>query len=370
MHIKKLELKNFRNYKDLSVDFDDKVNIVVGKNAQGKTNLIEAVCLSSIGRSFRTSHDADMIMFGEDRASVKVEASKEYIDTKVEISINRQSKKQIKKDGSRIGKTSQLLNNIIIVVFSPEDLRIVKDEPEKRRRFIDSQLAQIKPAYYSCLENYKKTLLQRNAYLKEEKPDPSILDIWDMQLVKYGAELMQLRKEFIDKIDRFSGEIHKKITDGKERLIIKYDPNIDYISGKKEQEAMIEDVLFSSRENDIRQRTTTRGPHKDDMQFYVNEINARKFASQGQQRTCALSLKLAELDLIKEETGEDGILLLDDVMSELDAERREYLVRALSNNQIFITTTDLDASIFNAYSDAKVIEIEGGALKGGQNKAF
>lgn len=362
MQIKNIEIKNFRNYKDLVVDFNDKVNIIMGKNAQGKTNLIEAVYLTSIGRSFRTSHDNELIKFDENEAYVKALAEKELIDTKVEISINRQSKKFIKKDGKRINKTSQLLKNIIIVIFSPEDLRIVKDEPEKRRKFIDSQLAQIKPAYYNCLESYKKILSQRNVYLKEDKIESSILDVWDIQLIKYGAKLMQLRKEFIDKISEYSSKIHSKISNGTEELVIKYDPNIDYVREIRKQEEIIENVLVASRENDLRQRTTSKGPHKDDIQFYINGVNARKFASQGQQRTCALSLKLAELDFIKEETGENGILLLDDVMSELDSMRREYLIRALRNNQIFITTTDIDEGMAAAYDKAKIIQIENGKI--------
>jgi len=363
MYIKKIELKNFRNYEDFSMDFDKKVNLIVGENAQGKTNLIEAIYLSSIGRSFRTNRDSDMIKFDDDRAYVKVYAQKEVIDTKVEITINGKSKKSIKKDGSLVRKTSELIDNIIIVIFSPEDLKIVKDEPEKRRKFIDRELAQIKPAYYECLSNYKKILLQRNTYLKEDYVDNKVLSVWDSQLVRYGSDLMKMRKKFIDDINVFSGNIHSSITNGKEKLTLKYVPNIDYVESSEEQRRIFEESLQKSYDNDIKLRTTTKGPHKDDMSFFVNGINARNFGSQGQQRTCALSLKLAELDFIKEETGETGILLLDDVMSELDKERRKYLVDALHNNQIFITATDIDKELTDSYPEAKIINIEKGKIK-------
>ena len=365
MYINKLELKNFRNYEDLSTDFDEKVNLIVGKNAQGKTNLIEAIYLTSIGRSFRTSHDNELIKFGCDAASVNISAEKQFTDTRVEILINNDSKKSIKKDGKHISRVSQLLDNIIIVIFSPEDLKIVKDEPEKRRKFIDRELAQIKPAYYTCLSSYKKALLQRNTYLKEDFVDDSIMAIWDTQLIKYGSKLIRMRKDFIDQIDFYSGRIHRNITNGKEELTIKYDPNIAYTDDAADQEDAMVQALHKAYRNDIRLRTTTKGPHKDDMLFFVDGVNARNFGSQGQQRTCALSLKLAELDFIKEETGENGILLLDDVMSELDEERREYLVRALSSNQLFITATDIDKGLIESYPDAKILDIKSGKI---QNK--
>ncbi len=360
MFIKNIELKNFRNYEDFSIDFDKKVNLIVGKNAQGKTNLIEAIYISSIGRSFRTSHDSELIRFGEKSAFIRVNAEKEVTDTRVEISISSNAKKFIKKDGTSIRKTSQLLDNIIIVIFSPEDLKIVKDEPEKRRKFIDRELAQIKPAYYDCLSNYKKTLLQRNTYLKEDNIRSSILEIWDEQLIKYGSRLIKMRKEFIDQINIFSGRIHDSITNGREKLRVEYDPNIIFFDDIDKQNEVFAEALEKSHDTDLRMRTTTKGPHKDDMQFFVNDVNARSYGSQGQQRTCALSLKLAELDFIREETGESGILLLDDVMSELDEERREYLIRALRGNQLFITATDVDESLTGSYPEAKIIKIENG----------
>ena len=360
MYIKELKLKNFRNYRDLTIGFDRRVNLITGRNAQGKTNLIEALYMSSMGRSFRTGHDNEMILFGEDSAYIKVSAEKEYTSTKVEILLSENSKKAIKKDGNTVRRTADLLDNIIIVIFSPDDLRIVKDEPEKRRRFMDRELSQIKPAYFDIYMKYRRALTERNTYLKEDDIKESMLDIWDDGLIRYGALLMKYRNEFIKDMSDISGNIHSSVTNGKESLTLKYVPNVQIAGDIKTQEEFIERELAASRERDIRMGTTSKGPHKDDFSFDIDGINVRSFGSQGQQRTSALSLKLAELELIRRDTGENAVLLLDDVMSELDPERREYLIRSLSDNQIFITTTDIDDSLMRAYPDAKIIKIEDG----------
>ena len=363
MYIKDIELTNFRNYEHLHVDFNKNVNLILGNNAQGKTNLLEGIYLTSIGRSFRTSKDSDLVKFDELLAKVKTDAVKEVYDTSVEIIIQKDAKKAIKKDGVNVKRTSELLENILIVIFSPEDLKIVKDEPEKRRKFIDRELCQIKPLYYESLSNYKKTLLQRNMYLKEDRIDQSILDLWDVQLAKYGSKIINMREKFVKKISDFSGKIHGSITNGKESLFLAYNPNIQFLEDNEDMEGLFYDELKKSFQNDMRQRTTTKGPHKDDISFYVNGINMRNFGSQGQQRTCALSLKLAELNLIKEETGEDAILLLDDVMSELDIERQEYLIKTLKDNQLFITTTDIDQKLIDSFPEAKIIYVDQGKIR-------
>ncbi|MGF6376393.1 DNA replication and repair protein RecF [Clostridiales Family XIII bacterium PM5-7] len=363
MFIKRIEIKNFRNYKFLKREFHQNVNLILGNNAQGKTNLIESIYISSVGKSFRTNKDSEMVKFDKDSASIKIEAEKAYLDTSVEIIINKDAKKSIKKDGTNIKKTADLLENILIVIFSPEDLKIVKDEPEKRRKFIDRELCQIKPLYYDSLTNYKKILMQRNAYLKEEQIEHSILDLWDVQLAKYGGRIISIRKNFIEKISAFSGKIHQNITNGKESFLLEYNPNIDYVENINEQEEYVYDELKRAFRNDLRQRTTTKGPHKDDISFFVNGVNMRSYGSQGQQRTCALSLKLAELNLIKEETGEDAILLLDDVMSELDLERQEFLIKTLKDNQLFITTTDIDDNLIQSFPEAKIIYVKQGKIE-------
>lgn len=362
MYIKNIELKNFRNYEELRLDFDENVNLILGRNAQGKTNLLEAVYVSSIGRSFRTNRDSDMIKFGCDYAKVFLETVKADDEGSVEIIFNKDKNKFAKIDGVKIKKTSELLKNVYIVIFSPEDLKIVKDEPEKRRKFIDRELCQIKPAYYDSLANYKKILMQRNAYLKETEIDTGILDIWDMQLARYGASIICLRDEFVRKISDVGCKIHSGITNGKENLRISYAPNIKFCKDKKEQEELFYDLLKKSFDNDLHQRTTTKGPHKDDIEFFIDEVNVRSFGSQGQQRTAALSLKLAEINIIREESGENPVLLLDDVMSELDMERQEFLVKSFSDVQLFITTTEIPDILREKFPKCRTYEVEKGRI--------
>lgn len=359
MYIKELELKNFRNYEDLNIKFDENINFIIGNNAQGKTNLIESIFICSIGKSFRTSKDSDMIGFEKDFAKIKLTAQKQLFPTDVEVNIRKDHGKSIKIDGISISKTSELLDNLYIVIFSPEDLKIVKDEPEKRRRFIDRELCVLKPSYFDSITNYKKIILQRNNYLKEKNIDSTVLDIWDIQLAKYGAKIISMRSEFIEKLNKISSCIHSNITNKKENLKIEYEPNV---KTKNNIENALYNTIKKSQENDLRLRTTTRGPHRDDISFFIDSINVRNFGSQGQQRTAALSLKLAELNLIKEETGEDAILLLDDVMSELDAERQEFLIKTLSDIQLFITTTEITDSLKNTLSDGKVFTVENGKI--------
>ena len=363
MYITDIELHNFRNYKELKLEFHPNVNLILGNNAQGKTNLLESVFVTSMGKSFRTSKDSDMILFGEEFGRVKVNAQKDGYDTSVELIYSKDSKKSAKVDGVKIKKSSQLLENIYIVIFSPEDLRIVKDEPEKRRKFVDRELCQLRPKYYEDLSNYKKVLLQRNAYLKENNVDPSILDLWDMQLARYGASIMMMRDDFVRKLNKISCGIHGAITNGKETLTVKYAPNVPLAESRSELEAQYYDVLRRSFENDLRQRTTTKGPHKDDLEFFIDEISVRNFGSQGQQRTSALSVKLAELSLIKEETGEEAILLLDDVMSELDLQRQEFLVKSLAEIQMFITTTEIPDKLKETLPEGKTFYVTAGSVE-------
>ena len=359
MYIKKIELNNFRNYEELSLEFDKNVNFILGDNAQGKTNLLEAIFMSSIAKSFRTSKDSDMIGFDKDFCRIKVYAERNVSPIDVEISIKRDFGKFIKVNGVNVNRTSELLKNIYIVVFSPEDLKIVKDEPEKRRKFIDRELSLIKPLYYDSLSNYKKILTQRNIYLKEKEIEPSMLDIWDVQLSSYGAKIISMRRKFIKKLNDISRNIHKNITGGKENITVNYDPNVD-------EEENVEEKLYEkikdSLENDLRMRTTTRGPHRDDIQFFIDGINVRNYGSQGQQRTAALSLKLAEIDLIKEETGENAVLLLDDVMSELDGSRQEFLIKYLSDVQLFITAAEINESLKKLSENGSLFTVENGKI--------
>ena len=360
MYIREVELKNFRNYEHLNLKFNENVNFIIGNNAQGKTNLLESIFICSMGKSFRTSKDAEMIRFEKDFSKIKVTAQKQLFPVDVEITLRKDQGKSIKVNGMNISRTSDLLENLYIVIFSTEDLKIVKDEPEKRRKFIDRELCMLKPSYLDSLTNYKKVILQRNNYLKERNIDSSVLDIWDIQLAKYGSKIISMRNDFIEKINEISARIHGNITDGKEKLKIEYDPNIKIVNNLENE---LYNSIKKSQPSDIRLRTTTSGPHRDDISFYIDDNNVRSFGSQGQQRTAALSLKLAELDLIKAETGEEAILLLDDVMSELDAGRQEYLIKTLSDIQLFITTTEINDSLEKAASKGKIFTVENGKIK-------
>lgn len=359
MYVKEIELKDFRNYEELKISFSNKVNIFLGKNAQGKTNLLESIYLNAMGKSFKTSKDKELIRFGKEFCKIKTISLIDDEEQVTEILITKDGKKGIKLNGVKAGKTSELLERIYIIVFSPEDLKIVKDEPEKRRRFIDRELCQIKPGYYNDLNNYRKVLRQRNTYLKEPEIDSSILDIWDYELARYGSKVIARRKEFIEKINIISHEIHEKISGGAEELELRYEPNVYF---EENNESLFYDHLKSCRNDDIKNRNTGCGPHKDDLKICGDGIDLRKFGSQGQQRTAALSLKLSEIKLIEEETGEKPILLLDDVLSELDNYRQTYLINSLGENQLFITTTDISGKVAKSLPNGKIFKISAGSV--------
>ena len=359
MYIKEIELKDFRNYKELRTSFSKNVNIFLGNNAQGKTNLLEGIYLNAMAKSFKTTKDKELIRFGEEFCKIKTIAFFDDDEHSTEIVINKEGKKGVKLDGVKINRTSELLERIFIIIFSPEDLKIVKDEPEKRRKFIDRELCQIKPGYYNDLNNYKRVLKQRNTYLKEERIETSILDIWDHELARYGSKVIARRNEFIKRINEISKEIHKNISGGKENLELNYEPNISFSS---ELESDFYEIISSNRNDDIRNRTTGRGPHKDDLKISADGIDLRKYGSQGQQRTAALSLKLSETKLIEEEMGEKPILLLDDVLSELDNDRQNFLIHSLGGNQLFITTTDISGKVARQLPEGKVFKITSGQI--------
>lgn len=362
MHVKKIELKDFRNYETVCVEFHPNVNLFLGNNAQGKTNLLESIYLTSFGKSFRTNKDREFIRFRQSFCKIELEAVKDQEKLTIEMVFTEDGKKGIKIDGRKINKLSQLLEHVFVVIFSPEDMKIVKDEPEKRRKFIDRELCQLKPSYYNHLNQYKKILAQRNAYLKEEKIDETILDIWDVELAEYGGKVMKQREAFIEQIHTISRQIHSEITEKKENLSVSYESNIPVMADLQEQIFFFYDELKKNRDADRKKRTTGRGPHKDDLKLETNGIDIRSFGSQGQQRTAALSLKLSEIELLKEETGENPILLLDDVLSELDHKRQNHLIHCLKEVQVFITTTELSDEVRNALPRGKNFYIENGTV--------
>lgn len=352
MRINQLRLKDFRNYKSLDISFHPKVNIFMGNNAQGKTNLLEAIYITSLGKSFRTGKDWEMIRFEMPFFRVEVDASKDGEVLLIDMAVS-QEKKGIKIDGLKATKTSDLLENIYTVIFSPEDLKIVKDEPEKRRRFIDREITQLRPSYYQNLTCYKKALVQRNALLKDCNLNEENLNVWDESLAYYGHRIMEQREIFISKLDTISRQLHNDITEGKETLEVIYEKDCC--------EDLLEKLTRTHRRDRMR-GTTGAGPHRDDLKILVNGVDIRPYGSQGQQRTAALSLKLSELQLIKEETGEEGILLLDDVLSELDAQRQQFLIKSLGSVQLFITATELSKEVRKSLAGGNLYRVTEGCV--------
>ncbi len=334
MWIKKIKINNFRNYDLEEINLNKNINIFYGENAQGKTNIIESIFLCSMGKSFRAKKDKEMIKLNAEQANIEIEYQKQDRDGKIKIEIN--NKKNIYLNGIKIKKLSELLGNINTVIFTPDDINILKGGPQNRRRFLDIMISQLKPNYMYHLNVYAKIIEQRNNYLRqirEEKKDENLLEIWDEKLVEEAYIIYQYRKEFIEKIKYKIKNIHSEITDKKE------DIKIEYITHCDSKEKYIK-LLKERKKLDIIKGYTTKGIHRDDFIIYINDKELRIYGSQGQHRTSILSLKLAEVEIIKEEIGETPILLLDDFMSELDEKRREHFLEKIENTQVIITCTD------------------------------
>lgn len=347
MWIENLKINNFRNYKNQEINFNKNINIFYGENAQGKTNIIESIFLSSIGKSFRASKDNELIKFGECSAQVELDFHKSDRDGNIKIDIG--DKKNIFVNKIKIKKLSDLLGNIHTVIFTPDDINILKGGPQNRRKFLDIMISQLRPNYMHIYNLYKKTLDERNNYLKKLKKDGSnenLLELWDEQLIKYGKIIADYRKEFIDKIKNKIKIIHNNITGNKEEI------KINYISDCLD-ESKYKEILKDRRKLDIIKGYTTRGIHRDDFEIFLNDILVNVYGSQGQHRTTILSLKISELQVINDEIGENPILLLDDFMSELDEKRRNNFIENIKNTQVIITCTDnllidnIDKKIFN-----------------------
>ena len=347
MYIEKIKLNNFRNYENLEINLNKNLNIFYGDNAQGKTNILEAIFLCSLGKSFRTNKEKEMIRFNNEKSLIEVFYQKKDRDGKIKIELSE--KKQISLNGIKIKKLSELLGNINTVIFTPEDINILKDGPQRRRRFLDLMIGQLRPNYLYNLNSYLKIIEQRNNYLRqireEHKPE-EMLEIWDEKLAEYSEKIYIYRKEFIEKIIEKINEIHSKITNEKE--IIK----IEYISNCEKKENYL-NLLKERRKLDIIKGFTTKGVHRDDFMIYINGKEVNIYGSQGQNRTVILSLKLAELNVIYDEIGEYPILLLDDFMSELDENRRKNFLNNIKNAQVILTGTEkidlpnLEYNLFN-----------------------
>jgi len=335
MLIKELELNRFRNYKSQKIEFDPGINIIYGDNGEGKTNIVEAIYLMSIGRSFRTSKDKEMINLEAETSYIKALVENSQRPFKIEYRIGKSIKKAIKINGLAIEKLTELLGIINVVIFSPEDLKLVKEGPKERRSFIDREISQIRPKYYQLLNSYHKTLVQRNNLLKNLKIDEVLLDVYDYTLSDIGYQIMQYRKEFIEEIKEIAGRNHAKISSGKEKLEIEYDRDME-VNSREEYF----DILKNNHQKDIYRKTTGYGIHKDDLNIKINGIDLRSYGSQGQKRSAAISLKLSEIELIKKIKGEYPIVLLDDIFSELDPKRQQMLLETFQNTQTFVTAAE------------------------------
>ena len=361
MKIKSLKLKNFRNYDLLKLDFDGSTNIFYGNNAQGKINILEAVYLSGTTKSHRGAKDRDIIQFKHDESHIEMIVEKNGISYQLDMHLKKNSPKGIAVNKIPIRKASELFGIVNLVFFSPEDLNIIKNGPAERRRFIDLELSQLDKVYLNDLSNYNRIVNQRNHLLKEigfnnQDNLRDMLDIWEMQLIQYGDKIIERRKGFVEDINKIISSIHKKLTGGKEELRVIYEPS--------NGEMTLEQALNRSRERDIRIKSTSVGPHRDDICFMIGDMDIRKYGSQGQQRTAALSLKLSEIELVKQMIHDTPVLLLDDVLSELDKHRQNYLLDSIHDIQTLITCTGVEDFVNHRFSINKVFHVQNGQVAG------
>ena len=337
MIVKQIELHNFRNYENLNLPLADQVNIFYGDNAQGKTNILESIYVCSTTKSHKGSKDRDMIKIGEEEGHIRMHLEKKGVPHRIDMHLKKNKTKGVAIDGIPIKKSTELFGLMNVVFFSPEDLSMIKNGPGERRRFMDLELCQLNKLYLYYLSNYNKILIQRNNLLKQISFNSSLkdtLDIWDRQLCECGTKIIESRAQFISEMNELVGEIHSNLSGGREKLSISYEPSV--------LQTDMAEKLEKSREQDIYRKATGYGPHRDDISFFVGNENLKLFGSQGQQRTAALSLKLAEIELVRKKIGENPVLLLDDVLSELDRKRQHQLLNSMEGIQTMITCTGLE----------------------------
>lgn len=357
MIIESIKLENFRNYESLELDLASGTNIFHGENAQGKTNILEAVYLSGTTKSHKGSKDKDMVRFGEEEAHIRMNLSRDGSPYKIDMHLRKNKSKGIAVNGFPIKKAGELLGIGNFVFFSPEDLNIIKSGPGERRRFVDLELCQLSKVYLHHLSNYNKILNQRNKLLKEISFRPEYLDtleVWDAQMVQYGGRVIEERENFVSRLNEIVYGIHRRLSGEREELKIIYEKNVDPEDFSKK--------LLANRDRDIKLKTTQAGPHRDDLCFQIHGIDIRKFGSQGQQRTAALSLKLSEIGLVKEEIKDTPVLLLDDVLSELDCNRQKYLLDSIHDIQTLVTCTGIDEFVENRFEINKVFRVVNGTV--------
>jgi DNA replication and repair protein RecF len=357
MIVKSLELKSYRNYDNLTMLFSGGTNILYGENAQGKTNILEAIYLCGTTKSHRGSKDREIIRFNDEEAHARIILEKNHISHRIDLHLKKNKTKGVAIDGIPIKRQGELFGMLNLVFFSPEDLYIIKSGPGERRRFLDLELCQLDRVYLYHLTNYNKVLVQRNNLLKQISFNRNLLEtlyIWDVKLIEYGQKIIESRREFICRLNELVKEIHKKLTGGKEELILQYEPNVKFNE--------FEDKLKKSYERDLSLKMTNVGPHRDDLCFMLGSVDIRKFGSQGQQRTAALSCKLAEIELVKSVIKENPVLLLDDVLSELDRQRQTHLLNSIGDLQTIITCTGLEEFINHRFQYNKIFQVVNGTV--------
>lgn len=357
MFIESIQLSNFRNYEFMQVDFDHGTNIFYGDNAQGKTNILEAVYLCGTSKSHKGSKDKEIIRFKEEESHIRMMVKKEDVPYKIDMHLRKNRAKGVAINGIPIKKARELLGVVNLVFFSPEDLNIIKNGPGERRRFLDLELCQLDKIYLTDLASYNHIVNQRNKLLKDMYVHPKLrdtLEVWDMQMVSYGKNIIEKRRAFVDELNDIIHEIHGNLTGKMEHLEVIYEPSAEA--------ADFESALFRNRERDIRMKLTSVGPHRDDFCVMVNGIDIRRYGSQGQQRTAALSLKLSEIYIVKRKIKDTPVLLLDDVLSELDSSRQTYLLDSIHDIQTMITCTGLDDFISHQFKINKVFHVVKGDI--------
>lgn len=360
MNVTNLKLKNFRNYEDINITFNKGVNILSGDNAQGKTNILESIYYASLGKSHRTNKDKELIYFDKEFSYINIKVEKERIDKNIEIKIFKEGKKGIRVNSIPIEKISDLMGSLNCVIFSPEDLKIVKDSPSFRRKFLDIELCKLNKNYYYNLVSYQKVLSDRNYILRSSKKiNEELISVYDLQLSKYGGYIIKERLKYIEELNNKGNLIHLDITDNKEKI------KFDYISSFKLDEKIEESLyreLKSNTKKDFERKNTSIGPHKDDLCIMINGRETRLFGSQGQQRTAILTLKFASLEIIKDRIGEYPVLLLDDVLSELDLNRQKYVLKSISNVQTIITVTGIFDLKEYIQDEIKIFNVKNGKI--------
>ncbi len=357
MIVKSLELMDYRNYNNLSISFSNGTNILYGENAQGKTNILEAIYLCGTTKSHRGSKDREIVKFYRDEAHVRILIEKNLIPHRIDLHLKKNKAKGVAIDGIPIKKQGELFGMLNLVFFSPEDLNIIKNGPGERRRFLDLELCQLDKIYLSNLTNYNKVLMQRNNLLKQIGFNRKLLDtlyIWDQKLIEYGLNVIDARSNFVDRLNGLVPDIHNKLTGGREELIIRYEPNVN--------KSDFEEKIKKSVDRDLNLKMTNVGPHRDDLNFIIGTADIRKYGSQGQQRTAALSCKLAEIDLVRSIIKDNPVLLLDDVLSELDRQRQTHLLNSIGGIQTIITCTGLEEFVNHRFDYDEIFHVVNGTV--------